>query len=285
MTNSLATGIGTLYIVATPIGNREDITFRALEVLKSVDLILAEDTRHSLQLLSALGIKNRLESLHAHNENDKSNQIIDYLLAGQSIALISDAGTPLISDPGFLLVKLARQQHIPVTPIPGACALITALCAAGIPCDSFLFLGFLPAKHQARISKLKSLITEPHTLIFYESTHRILECIDDMSEIFGQSCEIVLAKELTKTFERFINGTLKEVKDWLLREPAHVKGEFVLLVPPRPAVIEPGADEKLLEILLKELPLKQAVTIACKLSNRSKNELYEKALAIKNQSS
>lgn len=284
MTNSLATGIGTLYIVATPIGNREDITFRALEVLKSVDFILAEDTRHSIQLLSALGIKKNLESLHAHNENDKSKHIIDELLAGKSIALISDAGTPLISDPGFLLVKLARQQYIPVVPIPGACALITALCAAGIPCDSFLFLGFLPAKQQARKSKLHALRTEPHTLVFYESTHRILECITDLSDVFGETCEMVLAKELTKTFERFISGTIMDVKNWLLAEPAHVKGEFVVLIPPRPVVAEPDAHEKLLSVLLSELPLKQAVTIACKLSDGSKNELYEKALAIKNKS-
>ncbi|MCE0722065.1 MULTISPECIES: 16S rRNA (cytidine(1402)-2'-O)-methyltransferase [Legionella] len=284
MTNSLATGIGTLYIVATPIGNREDITFRALEVLKSVDFILAEDTRHSVQLLTSLGIKNNLESLHAHNENDKSKHIVEALLTGKSGALISDAGTPLISDPGFLLVKLARQYNIPVIPVPGACALITALCAAGIPCDSFLFLGFLPAKQQARKSKLDTLRTEPHTLIFYESTHRILECLDDIGELYGQTCEIVLAKELTKTFERFITGTLLEVKNWLLAEPAHVKGEFVLLIPPRPTVPEPDAHEKLLTVLLDELPLKQAVAIACKLSSGSKNELYEKALAIKNKS-
>ncbi|HHF0573436.1 TPA: 16S rRNA (cytidine(1402)-2'-O)-methyltransferase, partial [Legionella anisa] len=284
MTNSLATDIGTLYIVATPIGNREDITFRALEVLKSVDFILAEDTRHSVQLLTSLGIKNNLESLHAHNENDKSKHIIEELLTGKSVALISDAGTPLISDPGFLLVKLARQHHIPVIPVPGACALITALCAAGIPCDSFLFLGFLPSKQQARKIKLEALRAEPHTLIFYESTHRILECLDDIGEIYGQTCEIVLAKELTKTFERFITGTLLEVKNWLLAEPAHVKGEFVLLIPPRPTTPEPDTHEKLLKVLLDELPLKQAVAIACKLSNGSKNELYEKALALKNKS-
>ncbi|KTD42807.1 16S rRNA (cytidine(1402)-2'-O)-methyltransferase [Legionella parisiensis] len=284
MTYSLATGAGTLYIVATPIGNREDITFRALEVLKSVDFILAEDTRHSVQLLTSLGIKNNLESLHAHNENDKSKHIIEELLAGKSVALVSDAGTPLISDPGFLLVKLAHQYHIPVIPVPGACALITALSAAGIPCDSFLFLGFLPAKQQARKSKLDTLRTEPYTLIFYESTHRILECLDDISELFGQTCEIVLAKELTKTFERFITGTLLEIKSWLLADPAHVKGEFVLLIPPRPTAREPGAHEKLLEVLLDELPLKQAVAIACRLCNGSKNELYEKALAIKNKS-
>jgi 16S rRNA (cytidine1402-2'-O)-methyltransferase len=282
MTNSLATGIGTLYIVATPIGNREDITLRALNILKSVDFILAEDTRHSVQLLTSLGIKNSLESLHAHNENDKSKHIIVQLLAGKSVALISDAGTPLISDPGFLLVRLARQHDIPIIPIPGACALITALCAAGVPCDSFLFVGFLPAKQHARKSKLESLHSEPHTLIFYESTHRIVECLNDIAEVYGQECELVLAKELTKTFEHFVTGTFLEVKSWLLADSAHIKGEFVLIIPPRPSLPEQDNHEKLLKVLLEELPLKQAVAIACKLSNANKNELYDKALILKN---
>ncbi|AUH71367.1 methyltransferase [Legionella sainthelensi] len=283
MNNSLATGIGTLYIVATPIGNREDITLRALEILKSVDFILAEDTRHSAQLLNALGIKNHLESLHAHNENNKSTDLIEQILGGKSAALISDAGTPLISDPGFLLVKLAHQNAIPVIPIPGPCALITALCAAGVPCDSFLFLGFLPAKQQARKVKLESLRAEPHTLIFYESTHRIVDCLNDVGDIYGEECDIVLAKELTKTFERFLIGTICDIRKWLLAEPAHIKGEFVLIIPPRPTPIEHDAHEKLLQVLLEELPLKQAVAIACKLSNASKNELYEKALRLKNK--
>jgi 16S rRNA (cytidine1402-2'-O)-methyltransferase len=283
MTHPVATGMGTLYIVATPIGNREDITHRALAVLQSVDFILAEDTRHSGQLLASLGIKKPLISLHAHNENDKSKHLLNDLLAGKSMALISDAGTPLISDPGFALVKLARQLQIPVVPIPGPCALITALSAAGIPCDTFLFLGFLPAKQQARKNRLISLAAEPHTLIFYESTHRLLECLDDLNEVFGLNCEVVLAKELTKTFERFISGTIAEVKLWLLAEPAHVKGEFVLLIPPRRLTQESTADEKVLKILLEELPLKQAVAIACKLGHGNKNELYDKALLIKTQ--
>jgi 16S rRNA (cytidine1402-2'-O)-methyltransferase len=281
MTNSLATGFGTLYIVATPIGNRDDITLRALNILKSVDLILAEDTRHSIQLLTSLGIKNTLSSLHAHNESDKSKHIIELLLAGKSIALISDAGTPLISDPGFPLVKLAREHEIPVVPIPGPCALITALSAAGVPCDSFLFLGFLPAKQNARKNKLESLQAEPHTLIFYESTHRIIECLDDIGDTYGLDCELVLAKELTKTFERFISGTLTEVKNWLLAEQGHTKGEFVLIIPPRPVLPEKHSNEKLLTVLLKELPLKQAVSLACKLTKANKNELYEMALALK----
>jgi 16S rRNA (cytidine1402-2'-O)-methyltransferase len=285
MTHSLATEIGTLYIVATPIGNREDITHRALNVLNFVDLILAEDTRHSMQLLTSLGIKNNLESLHAHNEHDKSQAIIGQLLSGKSIALISDAGTPLICDPGYLLVKLAREQKIPVVPIPGACALITALCAAGIPCDSFLFLGFLPAKSSARIAKLETLRTESHTLIFYESTHRIIECLDDLAHVYGKNSELVLAKELTKVFERFVSGSIMEVNNWILEDPAHKKGEFVLILPPRSKLPKQHDHEELLKILLAELPLKQAVSIACKVSKANKNELYDLALKLKNSSS
>lgn len=282
MTNSLATGIGTLYIVATPIGNRDDITLRALNTLKTVDFILAEDTRHSMQLLTSLGIKNNLSSLHAHNEGDKSKQVIEQLLAGKSAALISDAGTPLISDPGFPLVKLARQHHIPVIPIPGPSALIAALSAAGVPCDSFLFLGFLPAKQHARKNKLEALRHEAHTLVFYESTHRIIDCLDDLIETYGEECEMVLAKELTKTFERFESGSVRQVKNWLLADLGHIKGEFVLIIPPRPAIADTLPNEEILTVLLAELPLKQAVAIACKLTKANKNELYEAALKLKN---
>ncbi|AGH52101.1 TPA: 16S rRNA (cytidine(1402)-2'-O)-methyltransferase [Legionella pneumophila] len=281
MTNTLATGLGTLYIVATPIGNREDISFRALNTLKSVDLILAEDTRHSMQLLTSLGIKNNLTSLHAHNEANKSNEIIELLLHGKSIALISDAGTPLISDPGFPLVKQARQHHIPVVPVPGACALIAALSAAGVPCDSFAFLGFLPAKQSARKHALESSQSLPYTIVFYESTHRIIDCLNDIAEIYGQDYELVLAKEITKTFERFVSGKIKEIKDWLLSEPGHIKGEFVLIFPPRSTNKDLNSHEELLKILLEELPLKQAVAIACRLTNANKNQLYEEALKLK----
>ncbi|MFO9100603.1 16S rRNA (cytidine(1402)-2'-O)-methyltransferase [Legionella pneumophila] len=281
MTNTLATGLGTLYIVATPIGNREDISFRALNTLKSVDLILAEDTRHSMQLLTSLGIKNNLTSLHAHNEANKSNEIIELLLHGKSIALISDAGTPLISDPGFPLVKQARQHHIPVVPVPGACALIAALSAAGVPCDSFAFLGFFPAKQSARKHALESSRSLPYTIVFYESTHRIIDCLNDIAEIYGQDYELVLAKEITKTFERFVSGKIKEIKDWLLSEPGHIKGEFVLIFPPRSTNKDLNSHEELLKILLEELPLKQAVAIACRLTNANKNQLYEEALKLK----
>ena len=282
MTEVQATAIGTLYLVATPIGNLEDITLRALKVLKSVDRIFAEDTRHSLQLLTTLGIKNQLSALHAHNEGEKSQQVITDLLQGQSVALISDAGTPLICDPGFPLVHQARQHNIPVVPIPGPCALVTALCAAGIPCDSFSFHGFLPAKQGARRAKLQSIASNnAHTLIFYESTHRILDCLQDISALFGCDFELVLAKELTKAHERFICGTVASLQHWLLADPRHVKGEFVILIPPTTKASDLKAEEEVLRILLKELPLKQAVSLACELTLANKNVLYDVALKLK----
>lgn len=271
---------GTLYIVATPIGNREDVSQRALATLQTVDTILAEDTRHSMQLLTSLGIKKPLLSLHAHNESSKSQQIIEMLLQGQSFALISDAGTPLISDPGFPLVRLARAQQIAVVPIPGACALITALSAAGVPCDNFTFSGFLPAKSTARQQVLESLRSIEHTLVFYESTHRLLESLEDIAHVFGEACEIVLAKELTKTFEHFIAGNYADIKAWFLQDSQRIKGEFVLIIPPRPIEEKTEEHAQLLSVLLKELPLKQAVKIACELTNAHKNELYKMALAL-----
>lgn len=281
MTNALATDIGHLYIVATPIGNREDISHRAIQILRSVDLIIAEDTRHSIQLLNSLGIKNRLQSLHAHNENHKSSAIINDLIAGKSIALISDAGTPLISDPGYPLVKLAQEHNIPVSPIPGPCALVAALCAAGVPTDVFTFCGFLPAKQHARREKLNSLNSVPHTLVFYESTHRIIESVEDIGHVFGNNCPLVLVKELTKAFERFITANVSDVLAWLESDKDHMKGEFVLIIPPRAIQSENQPALEVLKILLEELPLKQAVSIACKLTKGNKNELYQTALALK----
>jgi len=280
MTDTHARTAGILYIVATPIGNREDISLRALHTLQSVDTILAEDTRHSLPLLTSLGIKKPMISLHAHNEANKSEQIIAQLNQGHSFALISDAGTPLISDPGYPLVKLARLHDIAVVPIPGPSALIAALSAAGIACDIFTFCGFLPAKQTARLRKLESFLTIDHTLVFYESTHRIIECIDDIEQIFGRTCDLVLAKELTKTFERFVSGNCAKVKEWLLQDSAHCKGEFVLILPPRAAIEEVGSHERLLTILLSELPLKQAVKLACQLTDANKNDLYDTALKL-----
>lgn len=272
---------GTLYVVATPIGNRDDITLRALTILQTVDAILAEDTRHSIQLLTLLGIKKPLISLHAHNEKDKSEQLIHKLLQGQSFALISDAGTPLISDPGYPLVCLAHRQDIPVVPIPGACAFITALSAAGVACDAFLFLGFLPAKQAARRTKLESARTIEHTLVFYESTHRILDCLDDVAFVFGENCPLVIAKELTKTFERFIRGNSETIKTWLLADKAHCKGEFVLIIPQRPLMSDNEKNTAhILTVLLAELPLKQAVKLASQITKENKNDVYAQALTL-----
>lgn len=270
---------GNLYIVATPIGNRDDISRRAIETLSAVDQILAEDTRHSKQLLAPLGITTPLTSLHAHNEADKSDLLINALLQGRSFALISDAGTPLISDPGYPLVKKAREQGIPVIPIPGACALIAALSASGAPCDRFTFIGFLPAKSTARRDTLKACLSLTHTLILYESTHRIQACLQDIADTWGADCELVLAKELTKTFETFISGRCHEVQAWLEDDSARCKGEFVLILPP--AARPPQNDHQhLLSVLLAELPLKQAVKIACSLTGEHKNELYKLALSL-----
>ncbi|WED42936.1 16S rRNA (cytidine(1402)-2'-O)-methyltransferase [Legionella cardiaca] len=283
MVKTSATFPGTLYIVATPIGNREDISQRALNVLNDVDTILAEDTRHSLQLLTALGIQKPLVSLHAHNEAEKSQTIITNLQEGRSFALISDAGTPLISDPGFPLVKLARERGIPVIPIPGPCALITALSAAGVPCDSFTFVGFLPAKQAARQNKLVTLSQSEHTVVFYESTHRIQECIADIIAIYGADYEFVLAKELTKAFERFVSGSGLTITAWLQEDSNHCRGEFVLILPPRPLESTQPQDKAILTLLLAELPLKQAVKLATLLTKGNKNELYKLALELQKQ--
>ena len=283
MTASTATS-GTIYVVATPIGHLEDISQRAIQVLKSVDKIYAEDTRHSKKLLAALGIQKPLTSLHAFNEHDKSFHVINQLKEGGSIALISDAGTPLISDPGFPLIKLAHENNINVSPIPGACALIAALSAAGVPTDIFTFAGFLPAKKTARIKQLERLSIHAHTLVFYESTHRIESCIEDIAFVFGTDSSLVLAKELTKTFETIKNDTVLNIKQWLSADSNRCKGEFVLIIPPLNAIKENNTDTKILQILLAELPVKQAVKIAAKMTDTNKNELYQLAIQLKNES-
>lgn len=271
---------GQLYIVATPIGHQKDVTLRALEVFASVDAILAEDTRHTLPWLTSLGIQKPIYSLHAHNEENKSKEVILALQKGQSFALISDAGTPLISDPGYLLVKHAKEQNLEVIPIPGACALIAALSAAGIPSDTFTFYGFLPAKTSARQEKLRSVSTTPHTLIFYESTHRILDSLDDIALVFGSQCPLVLAKEITKQFERIMTSTCAEILAWLRADPLHCKGEFVLMIPPRDNIEKAEDSIMMLALLLKELPLKQAVKLTSQLTKVPKNLLYQKALTL-----
>ena len=267
----------TLYIVATPIGNLDDITLRAIDTLKRVDLIAAEDTRHSGLLLQHLGIKAKLFSLHDHNEQEKAHVLIEKLQSGLSIALVSDAGTPLINDPGYHLVKACRENDIKVVPIPGACAAIAALSVAGLPSDKFIYEGFLPAKSKARQDSLASLITEPRTMIFYESTHRLLETLKDMQTIFGADKQIVLAKELTKTWETIVSFPVNELIDWLNQDVSRQKGEFVLIVAGYTESnkdIDPKAINTL-KLLQKELPLKKAAAITAEIYGLKKNQLYQ----------
>jgi 16S rRNA (cytidine1402-2'-O)-methyltransferase len=275
--------LGTLYIVATPIGNLQDITLRAIEILKTVDLIAAEDTRHSASLLQQFAIAKPLLSLHEHNETERIAQLLHQLQKGQSIALISDAGTPLISDPGYLLVRQARMQGIKVEPIPGACAAIAALSASGLPADRFTFEGFLPVKSQARLQRLTPLKSESRTMIFYEAPHRILSLLQDLHKIFGDEREVVLARELTKMFETIRLGKLKEMIEWVESDANQQRGEIVLLVSGshEKNVEESLSVEVILKELLVELPLKKAVEIAVRLTGEKKNAVYEKALELK----
>ena len=274
---------GILYIVATPIGNLQDITQRALETFAQVDLIAAEDTRHSGLLLSHYVIKNPFFSLHDHNEQEKAHILVEKLKQGSNIALISDAGTPLISDPGFHLVRQCREAGIRVVPLPGACAAITALCASGIASDRFCFEGFLPAKSKARKDKLENIAEEDRTLIFYESTHRILDTLEDMQSVLGEERYIVLAREMTKTWETITGNTIKNLREWLLEDPNRTKGEMVLIVEGKPKSdnndeISPQA-VKALELIAEELPLKKAAAIVAELYGYKKNALYQFGLA------
>lgn len=274
----------TLYIVATPIGNLDDITLRAINTLKQVDLIAAEDTRHSGLLLQHLGIKAKLFALHDHNEQEKSQQLIEKLKSGLSIALISDAGTPLINDPGYHLVKACRENDINVVPIPGACAAITALSVAGLPSDRFSYEGFLPAKTKARQDYLTTLIDEPRTMIFYESTHRLLDTLNDMQTIWGSDRQIVLAKELTKTWETIVHFSIKDLIEWLEEDSNRQKGEFVLIaegVSKTDDVIDAKAINTL-KLLLNELPLKKAAAITAEIYGLKKNQLYQLGLTFQN---
>ncbi|WP_434321312.1 16S rRNA (cytidine(1402)-2'-O)-methyltransferase [Haemophilus influenzae] len=274
---------GILYIVATPIGNLQDITQRALETFAQVDLIAAEDTRHSGLLLSHYGIKKPFFALHDHNEQEKAYILVEKLKQGSNIALISDAGTPLISDPGFHLVRQCREASIRVVPLPGACAAITALCASGIASDRFCFEGFLPAKSKARKGKLENIAEEDRTLIFYESTHRILDTLEDMQSVLGEERYIVLAREMTKTWETITGNTIKNLREWLLEDPNRTKGEMVLIVEGKPKSdnndeISPQA-VKALELIAEELPLKKAAAIVAELYGYKKNALYQFGLA------
>ena len=278
---------GTLYVVATPIGNLEDMTPRAIRILSEVDLIAAEDTRHSGKLLKHFGIEAKTEALHEHNERSQVPRLIDILQAGKSIAFITDAGTPLVSDPGFHLVRSARQAGLTVIPVPGACAAIAALSAAGLPSDRFVFEGFPPAKSAARRAVFEKLREEARTLIFYESPHRILESLKEMTEIFGPEREAVLARELTKQFETVRSGTLTELSEWVNRDPHQQLGEFVILIHGVPRAEREAVDEdaeRVLKILLEELSVSQATALAAKITGLKKNRLYEYALNLKGDS-
>ncbi len=274
---------GCLYLVATPIGNLADISQRAIDTLRQVDLVAAEDTRHSQHLLSHLGINTRLQACHEHNEDRVTTQFIAQLQQGASIALISDAGTPLVSDPGYRLVEQAHAHQIRVVPVPGACAAIAALSAAGLATDRFVFEGFPPAKQQARLNYLQGLRLEPRTLVFYVACHRIAETLRDMREVFGAEREVTLARELTKTFETIRKTTLGECVDWVEADPYQRKGEIVLVLAGNKNTAEDIDAEQLLTVLVAELPVKQAAKIAAKLTGLNKNELYSAALKIRGE--
>ena len=271
---------GTLYVVATPIGNLGDLTPRAREVLASVALIAAEDTRHTRQLLQTCGIGTALTSLHEHNEGQKSAELVARLAQGESIALVSDAGTPLVSDPGFDLVAAARGQGIAVVPIPGACAAIAALSVAGLPTNRFAFEGFLPAKAAARGERLGQLASEERTLIFYEAPHRLAEVLRDMAQTFGVKRRATISRELTKRFETTYTGTLAELSAAAERDSHMARGEIVIVVSGAPtagAALELNVNA-LLRALLQELSPSQAAKIAAHLTGGKRSELYEAAL-------
>ncbi len=272
---------GTLFIVATPIGNLDDITFRAIEILKSVDLILAEDTRHSQKILSHFDIKTPISAFHDYNEREKCTTVIDKLKQGVSIALISDAGTPLISDPGYVLVSAAKKNSVNVVPIPGPSALIAALSASGVPSDSFSFFGFLPSKQNARIKTLKTFISRPETIIIYESPKRILAALTDMLFVFGEAREVCLAKELTKTFETILTTNIPNLISYIASDPNHQKGEFVLLISSSGKKKQLELDQQLdnlLSVLCSEMGASKAAKLAAKITGIDKKYCYQRAI-------
>ncbi len=271
---------GTLYIVATPIGNLDDMSPRAVRVLSGVDLIAAEDTRHSRPLLAHFGIRTPTIAFHEHNERHLAADLLGRLQQGAAVALICDAGTPLVSDPGYLLVREAHERGIAVSPVPGPSAAVCALCAAGLPTDRFAFEGFLPRAPGQRRASLQRLQGEARTLIFYESAHRLLRTLQDMRDVFGAQRRALLARELTKLHETLLSGSLDVLCERVASDPLQSKGEMVLVVhgedeSDRRSAVEA---ERVLGILVRELPLKKAVSLAAKVTGAKKNWLYEKAL-------
>jgi len=272
---------GTLFVVATPIGNLEDLTPRARQTLAEVDLIAAEDTRHTGRLLSHFGVKTRLLALHDHNEAELADKVIDMLLGGQSIALVSDAGTPLVSDPGYRIVKAAHERGVPVSPVPGPSALTAALSAAGLPMSNFCFEGFLPAKKKARFDVLTDLRDEARTMVFYESVHRITEMIDALLEAFGSARPVFIGRELTKMHEQCIQGTLGEIRAQLLDGTIIQKGEFVIVVS---GTLETRASSVNFDALLNELsgklPDKEIAKAIARATGEKRNDLYQRLLEL-----
>ncbi len=269
--------------MATPIGNLRDISLRALDVLKSVDAVAAEDTRVTGRLLSYYGIRRRLIAVHGHNEKRAVRQVLNLLEQGNSVALVTDAGTPAVSDPGALLVAAARGAGHAVTPVPGANAAIAAISAAGINAQQFLFYGFLPARAPERRRALAQLAALPYTLVFYEAPHRVTECVADLCEALGEERRIVIARELTKLFETVHACRLAEAADWLAQDADRRRGEFVLITEGAAASTDDAdAARRTLRALLAELPLRRAVDLAVKLmGGKKKNELYRMALEVK----
>ncbi len=282
--NQLVLKQSVLYVVATPIGNLADMTLRALETLKNVDAIAAEDTRHTAGLLNHFGISKKLIAVHEHNEQQSAQILLERIQAGESIALVTDAGTPGISDPGAIVVDVLREAGVKVVPIPGVSAVITALSASGITDNGFNFIGFLPASGAQRRKMLMTLSALQQTLVFYEAPHRIVDSVADMASVLGAERRITIARELTKTFETFHRCFLGDAQQWLEADANQQRGEFVLLVEAPPikevAAISEEA-ERQLKVLLAELPLKQAVKLAVDITGAKKNDLYQLALTFK----
>ncbi len=280
----LSNPTGVLYVVATPIGHLGDISERARQVLAEVDVVVAEDTRHSGQLLARLGIRRPMMSLHEHNEDRQKALVLARLAEGESIALVSDAGTPLISDPGFPLVRSAREQGFQVVPIPGPSAVITALSAAGLPTDRFLFLGFPPRMASARRTFLESVVRESATLVFYESGHRILGSLADLEQVFGSERRAVLARELTKMHETFLDAPISQLRKLVEADPDQRRGEMVLMVAGAQMADKEMATgfqvAQLLKVLLRYHPRKQAVVMAAEITGLRRNELYQQSLSL-----
>jgi len=273
---------GKLFIVATPIGNLEDLTPRAAQTLAEVDLIAAEDTRHTGRLLSHIGVKTRLFALHDHNEEKAVGVVVEALLSGQSVALVSDAGTPLVSDPGYRLVLAAHQKGIRVSPVPGASAVTTALSVAGIPTDRFCFEGFLPARKMARCNALDALNRESRTLVFYESVHRISDALDDMCRAFGEGRLAFVGRELTKMHEQCVQAPLGSLRDKVDDASIPGKGEFVIVVAGSDEAPESMLEvDRLLQELDKRLPAKDAARVSAAVTGLKKNALYQRILELK----